>query len=104
MNHPELGELLPAAFLPAAEESGLIQPLGEWIIREALATAADWPAASARSAINVSLAQFRHGDVANTILQALSQCRLRRRAAAVEVSGGRAARAVRTRSTSSCAA
>ena len=71
MNHPELGELLPAAFLPAAEESGLMQPLGEWIIRDALAIAADWPA-HLTLAINISLVQFRYGDVANTILQALS--------------------------------
>ena len=64
MNHPELGELLPDAFLPVAEESGLIQPLGEWIIREALTTAADWPHAPDARRINVSIAQFRHGDVA----------------------------------------
>lgn len=71
MNHPELGELLPAVFVPVADESGLIQPLGEWIIRDALSTAAAWPQHLGVS-INVSLAQFRHGDVANTIIHALT--------------------------------
>lgn len=75
MNHPELGELLPAAFVPAADESGLIQPLGEWIIRDAFATAANWPPHLVLS-INLSLAQFRHGDVANSIIQALSTAAL----------------------------
>jgi EAL domain-containing protein (putative c-di-GMP-specific phosphodiesterase class I) len=71
MNHPELGELLPDTFLPAAQESGLIQPLGEWIIREALTAAAEWPA-HLTLAINIAIAQFRHGDIAGTILHALS--------------------------------
>ena len=68
MNHPQLGELLPASFVPIADESGLIQPLGDWIIREALTIAANWPAQLSLS-INLSLAQFRHGDIANTIIQ-----------------------------------
>ena len=72
MNHPELGEQLPAAFLPAAEESGLIQPLGEWIIREALEIARLWPQHLTLS-LNIALAQFRHGDAAGTILSALSR-------------------------------
>ena len=75
MNHPELGELLPAAFVPIADESGLILPLGEWIIHEAVSTAAEWPPYLSLS-INVSLAQFRHGDVAHTILHALANAGL----------------------------
>lgn len=75
MNHPQLGELLPATFVPIADESGLMHPLGEWIIREALTTAVNWPAQLILS-INLSLAQFRHGDVANTIIQALSNAGL----------------------------
>lgn len=71
MNHPELGELLPAEFVPVADESGLIQPLGEWIIRDAFSTAIEWPPNLTLS-INVSLAQFRHGDVANSIIHALA--------------------------------
>jgi len=72
MNHPELGELLPGAFLPAAEESGLILPLGEWIIREALATAHEWPDHLTLS-LNISPAQFQHGDIAETIATALAK-------------------------------
>jgi diguanylate cyclase (GGDEF)-like protein len=72
MNHPELGELLPGVFVPVADESGLIQPLGDWIIRDALGTAREWPQNLALS-INVSLAQFRHGDVANTVINALAK-------------------------------
>jgi EAL domain-containing protein (putative c-di-GMP-specific phosphodiesterase class I) len=71
MNHPQLGELLPATFVPIADESGLIQPLGDWIIREAITTAANWPERLILS-INLSPAQFRHGDVANTIIHVLT--------------------------------
>ena len=72
LNHPDRGELLPAEFLPAAEESGLIQPLGDWIIREAIANAAEWPAHLTLS-VNVSAAQFRHGDLAGAVFAAMSQ-------------------------------
>jgi diguanylate cyclase (GGDEF)-like protein len=71
MNHPKRGQLAPAAFLSIADESGLIHPLGDWIIREAVATAANWPSHLVLS-INLSLAQFRHGDVANMIINVLS--------------------------------
>jgi diguanylate cyclase (GGDEF)-like protein len=71
MNHPEMGELQPDAFLPVAERSGLIQPLGDWIFREAATTAANWPSHIVL-AVNVSEAQFRSGDVAGSFLGALS--------------------------------
>jgi diguanylate cyclase (GGDEF)-like protein len=71
MNHPQLGELLPATFVPIADQSGLIHPLGDWIIREAITITANWPAQLILS-INLSLAQFRNGDVANTIIHVLS--------------------------------
>jgi diguanylate cyclase (GGDEF)-like protein len=87
MNHPEMGELLPDAFLPAAEGSGLMQPLGEWIIREAVTTAKDWPAHLALS-INLSVAQLRHGDVAGTIINTLSQAEMDPARLHVEVSEG----------------
>lgn len=71
MNHPDLGPLLPEVFLPSAEECGLIQPLGEWIVREALTAAMEWPN-HLNLAINVSRRQFRSSDVATTIINALS--------------------------------
>jgi diguanylate cyclase (GGDEF)-like protein len=72
MNHPQHGMLLPHAFLPAAEESGLIQPLGDWVTREAIAAASAWPSHLTLS-LNVSAAQVRHADAAASILQALAK-------------------------------
>jgi diguanylate cyclase (GGDEF)-like protein len=71
LHHPQLGEVPPTQFVPIADQSGLIHPLGEWIIHQALGTAATWPSHMTLS-INISLAQFRIGDVAGTILHALS--------------------------------
>jgi diguanylate cyclase (GGDEF)-like protein len=71
LNHPQLGLLQPNVFLPIAEARGLMQPLGDWIVREALATATNWPP-HLRLCINISVGQFRHGNVAGTIVQALS--------------------------------
>ena len=56
-NHPERGLLAPNAFLPAAEESGLIVQLGEWVVREATRAAAEWPN-DVRVAVNFSPVQF----------------------------------------------
>jgi diguanylate cyclase (GGDEF)-like protein len=85
MIHPERGELPPAAFLPAAEQSGLIQPLGEWIIRDALTHAALWPKHLVLS-LNVSTAQFRNGDLAATLLQGMANCDVEGERVRVEVS------------------
>ncbi len=85
MAHPDLGEVLPTVFVPVADESGLIQPLGEWIIREAFSTAAEWPS-HLTLAINISLAQFRHGDIAATIIHALAKAGLAGSRLRIEVS------------------
>jgi diguanylate cyclase (GGDEF)-like protein len=56
--HPERGLLGPAAFIGAAEESGLIAPIGEWVLREACAAAANWPE-HIGVAVNLSPVQFK---------------------------------------------
>src|SRR5437870_7776341 len=57
-NHPDKGLIVPASFIPLAEEIGFIVPLGEWVIRQACAAAARWPD-NFHVAVNVSAAQFR---------------------------------------------
>lgn len=70
-NHPEHGQISPADFIPLAEETGLIVPLGEWVIREACRIAAQWPA-DVGVAVNVSPKQFTCAGLAATVMQALA--------------------------------
>ena len=69
------GELVPPArFIPAAEESGLIVPIGEWVLREACAQAMRWQQAGLPEmtmAVNLSAVQFRRGDLLQSVTQAL---------------------------------
>jgi len=69
------GELvLPAEFIPVAEHSGLIIPIGEWVLREACRQASGWLRQGLpRSviAVNLSALQFKHGNIADTVRQAL---------------------------------
>ena len=60
----------PAQFIPVAEETGLIVPIGEWVLREAIAEASHWPD-HVRIAVNVSSVQFQRGNVVTTVLNAL---------------------------------
>jgi diguanylate cyclase (GGDEF)-like protein/PAS domain S-box-containing protein len=60
--NPSRGIIPPGTFIPLAEESGLIIPMGEWILREACRQAASWPKLL-HIAINLSPVQFRHGDL-----------------------------------------
>jgi diguanylate cyclase (GGDEF)-like protein/PAS domain S-box-containing protein len=60
--HPERGLIPPGTFIPLAEESGLIQQLGEWIMREACRQAASWPQ-PLQIAVNLSPVEFRNGDL-----------------------------------------
>ena len=69
--HPLRGELAPAAFIPLAEASGLILPLGAWALRAALAAAARWPPGLALS-VNVSALQFRQPGFVAQIEAALA--------------------------------
>jgi diguanylate cyclase (GGDEF)-like protein/PAS domain S-box-containing protein len=70
--HPQRGLVAPDRFIPAAEESGLIVPLGAWILRTACADAAGWPP-HCKVAVNLSPAQFRRGDLVDTVSRALAE-------------------------------
>jgi EAL domain-containing protein (putative c-di-GMP-specific phosphodiesterase class I) len=61
-NHPTRGMVPAGTFIPIAEESGLILPIGEWVLREACREAASWPR-HLQIAVNLSPAQFHHGDL-----------------------------------------
>jgi EAL domain-containing protein (putative c-di-GMP-specific phosphodiesterase class I) len=64
--HPARGFVPPSDFIPLAEESGLIVEMGEWILREACREAASWPQ-PLQIAVNLSPAQFMHGDVVGLV-------------------------------------
>jgi predicted signal transduction protein with EAL and GGDEF domain len=68
--HPERGMVSPGLFIPVAEDSGLIIPIGEWILREACREAASWPRPM-QVAVNLSPVQFRRGDVAKLVHEVL---------------------------------
>ncbi len=69
-HHPVRGLLPPANFIPLAEESGMIVPIGAWVMREACMTARQWPAYM-HVAVNLSPTQFRDAGVVETVNRAL---------------------------------
>ena len=64
--HPTRGFVPPGEFIPLAEESGLIVEMGEWILRQACREAAAWPI-PLQIGINLSPAQFMHGDLVGLV-------------------------------------
>ena len=71
-HHPVHGKIAPGHFISVAEDTGLIVPLGEWVLRRACRDAVNWPAPLFVS-VNLSPAQFRDGDVAETVAQVLNE-------------------------------
>jgi diguanylate cyclase (GGDEF)-like protein len=69
--HPEKGLIAPDAFIPLAEEIGLIIPMGEWVVRDACTTAARWPD-HLKIAVNLSPVQFRSSGLVPVIAGALA--------------------------------
>ncbi len=69
--HPERGLMLPDSFLPIAEDSGLIMGLGDWVIRQALADAAEWRGEDFRLSLNLSSSQIRNPLLFTTVERAL---------------------------------
>jgi diguanylate cyclase (GGDEF)-like protein len=68
--HPQRGMISPAQFIPVAEDTGLINEIGEWVLRSACAMAATWPA-DTTIAVNVSPVQFREPGFALKVVGAL---------------------------------
>jgi diguanylate cyclase (GGDEF)-like protein len=69
--HPERGMVSPAEFIPVAEETGLINQLGEWVLIKSCTEAATWPG-NIKLAVNVSPVQFKSGTLALKIMAALA--------------------------------
>jgi diguanylate cyclase (GGDEF)-like protein len=77
--HPTRGLTMPMDFIPLAEESGLIIPIGEWVLREACRQAYAWQAAGMRPlrvAVNLSAQQFKQKNLADVVSTTLSAARL----------------------------
>ncbi len=70
-NHPALGMLGPGQFVPIAEETGLIAPLGEWVLAQACRTLSRWPDISL--AVNVSPVQLRNPSLAPHFLKIIHE-------------------------------
>ncbi|UQN09816.1 bifunctional diguanylate cyclase/phosphodiesterase [Deinococcus sp. QL22] len=76
--HPELGLILPGEFIPLAEVTGLIVPIGAWVLRQACEQAAQWVIRmpQLRLAVNLSARQFQQPDLMETVMWALESAGL----------------------------
>jgi diguanylate cyclase (GGDEF)-like protein/PAS domain S-box-containing protein len=70
--HPVKGMIFPDRFIPLAEETGMILPIGDWVLRTACIDAAGWPA-SVKVAVNLSARQFSNNNLANVVMYALAE-------------------------------
>jgi EAL domain-containing protein (putative c-di-GMP-specific phosphodiesterase class I) len=70
--HPERGFIPPSEFIPAAEEIGLIVPIGDWVLQTACRQCTTWPA-HIGVAVNLSSLQFKNGDVVASVRRALKE-------------------------------
>lgn len=74
--HPERGIVLPADFIPLAEQSGLIVPIGEWVLQAACQQSKAWQGAGLLQlpvAVNISSLHFRHSTLLSTVAKALAE-------------------------------
>lgn len=75
-HHPEMGMISPAEFIPVAEDSGLILPIGEWVLRSAVRQLKSWMdsgIAQMVMAVNLSAVQFRHSHLPELVSQILRE-------------------------------
>jgi len=70
-HHPKRGNVPPGDFIGLAEETGLIVPIGEWVLRQACAEAARWPV-HLKIAVNISPAQFKARNLADVVVRTLA--------------------------------
>jgi len=70
-HHPERGMIPPLDFIPIAEETGLIVPMGDWVLRQACAEAATWPS-NVKIAVNLSAVQFKNKILLSSVVSALA--------------------------------
>jgi diguanylate cyclase (GGDEF)-like protein len=70
-HHPERGLIVPLDFIPVAEETGLIVPIGDWVLRQACAEAATWPS-NVKVAVNLSPIQFKKKGILPAVVSALA--------------------------------
>jgi diguanylate cyclase (GGDEF)-like protein len=85
-SHPKLGQISPARFVPIAEGSGLIEPLGEFVLRRALHFGARWP--GRRIAVNISPVQLRSPRFADHVLDRLVETGMRPSDLELEITEG----------------
>ena len=86
--HPQFGLVSPGQFIPLAEETGLIIPIGEWVLREACRQNAEWRAMGMphiRVSVNLSPVQFRKQDLHDTVCAALDDFNLEANGLELEV-------------------
>ena len=92
--HPERGLLGPDKFLGLAEESGLIVPLGAWVVHEACIRLADWqrrdPGRPMRLQVNLGARELTHPDAVTTVLGAMRRCGVSPGSLCIEVTEGTA--------------
>jgi diguanylate cyclase (GGDEF)-like protein len=70
-NHPERGMTLPGDFIAVAEDTGLIVPIGDWVLRQACVEAATWPS-DVKVAVNLSPIQFKNKSLVPSVISALA--------------------------------
>ncbi|MBI3222378.1 MAG: EAL domain-containing protein [Nitrosomonadales bacterium] len=77
--HPEFGMVSPAEFIPVAEDSGMIIPIGEWVLRSAASQLREWLDRGfppMMMAVNLSAVQFRQADLVDTVTRIMSEEKL----------------------------
>ena len=90
-NHPERGLVMPDEFIPLAEETGLIIPLGEWVLTEAVHRAKKWIAGGLpplRLAVNLSALQLQHEPLVAMVSSVLKSCRVPAERLQLEITEG----------------